>query len=156
MSGDALLVRQDVAAPLSHRESEDAPSPTTGNVGGENGATLLSLSRLRNTNKYSLTRSLGFLSLTHSPLPSSRSLYLSPSTAITSISISLPLQPSSLSLQTTLSLRLTRSHKTPPVLSLSRRSRNLSFFLDLSHPQSPSPLSTFIVLKSTFKLSQSE
>lgn len=145
MSGNALA-RQDVAAPLSHRESEDAPLPPTVPLPEMWAVKMVlhfCLSRAsRNTNKYYLTRSWLSFSLSHSPL-----LLSSISLALTSIPLSLtnrrPSHSSNLP-----SLRLP--------LSLPRRSRNLSFFLDLSHPQSPSTLSTFIVLKSTFKLSQSE
>lgn len=151
MSGNALA-RQDVAAPLSHRESEDAPlhpppPPTVPlpEMWAVKMVLHFCLSRAsRNTNKYYLTRSWLSSSLSHSPL-----LFdLSRSHIHPSLSLSLSLLPTGVPLQSPIS--------PSPSLSLPRRSRNLSFFLDLSHPQSPSTLSTFIVLKSTFKLSQSE
>lgn len=152
MSGNALA-GQDVAAPLSHRESEDAPSsPPTSPL----------------PEMWAVKMVLHFcLSLAPLEIPiNTISLALSESFPSPHRSLSLALmrnhiQPS-LSLshqQATLSSRPTHSSHHPSLrlsLSLSRRSRNLSFFLDLSHPKSPSTLSTFIVLKSTFKLSQSE
>lgn len=150
MSGNALA-GQDVAAPLSHRESEDAPSSPPTSPLPEMWAVkmvlhfCLSLAPLEiPINTISLALSESFPSPLHSLSLALMRNHIQPSLSLTNRRPYRPVPP------------------TPPIshlsvsLSLPRRSRNLSFFIDLSHPKSPSTLSTFIVLKSTFKLSQSE